>query len=100
MVIQRNCASGLSAVSTAAQAITCGEGDLFVAGGVESMSRAPTVIGKPEKAYSTDFKAFDSALGSRFTNPQIEKEFGADTMTQTSDNLAEEFSSEARRGGK
>lgn len=89
-VIQRNCGSGLGAVVSAAHAVTAGEGDLFLAGGVESMSRAPFVMGKAEAAFSRDMKIFDSAVGSRFPNKEIEKKFGADTMPQTADNLARE----------
>jgi len=90
-VIQRNCGSGLGAVVSAAHAITAGEGDLFLAGGVESMSRAPFVMGKAEAAFSRDMRIFDSAVGSRFPNREIEKKFGADTMPQTADNLAREY---------
>ena len=90
-VIQRNCGSGLGAIISAAHAITCGEGDLIVAGGVESMTRAPFVVGKMEQAYSKQLVSFDSALGARFPNPAIEKEFGADSMPQTADNLAADF---------
>ncbi|MAH84541.1 MAG: beta-ketoadipyl CoA thiolase [Rhodospirillaceae bacterium TMED8] len=90
-VVQRNCGSGMSAMINAAHAITCGEGDVFVAGGVESMSRAPFVIGKSESAFSKSFNVFESSLGARFPNTRIEDEFGADTMPETSDNLAREF---------
>jgi acetyl-CoA C-acetyltransferase len=89
-VIQRNCGSGLGAVISAAHAVTAGEGDLFLSGGVESMSRAPFVMGKAEAAFSRDMKIFDSAVGARFPNREIEKRFGADTMPQTADNLARE----------
>ncbi len=89
-VIQRNCGSGLGAVISAAHAVTAGEGELFLSGGVESMSRAPFVMGKAEAAFSRDMKIFDSAVGSRFPNREIEKRFGADTMPQTADNLARE----------
>lgn len=89
-VIQRNCGSGLGAVISAAHAVTAGEGDVFLSGGVESMSRAPFVMGKAETAFSRDMKIFDSAVGSRFPNREIEKRFGADTMPQTADNLARE----------
>jgi acetyl-CoA C-acetyltransferase len=89
-VIQRNCGSGLGAVVSAAHAITAGEGDLFIAGGVESMSRAPFVLGKAEAAFAREIKIFDSAVGSRFPNRAIERQFGADTMPQTADNLAKE----------
>ncbi|HTV89804.1 MAG TPA: 3-oxoadipyl-CoA thiolase [Stellaceae bacterium] len=90
-VLQRNCGSGLNAIATAAQAITCGEGDVFVAGGVESMSRAPFVMGKSESAFSRDARVFDSTIGARFPNPQVEGRYGADTMPETADNLAREY---------
>ena len=91
MVFQRNCASGLSAISSAAQAVTVGEADMIVAGGVESMSRAPFVVGKSEAAFGRDFKVFDSTIGDRFPNPKIHARFGDDTMPQTADNLAEDY---------
>ncbi|MPY76005.1 MAG: 3-oxoadipyl-CoA thiolase [Alphaproteobacteria bacterium] len=91
MVFQRNCASGLSAITSAAQAITVGEADMIVAGGVESMSRAPFVVGKSEAAFGRDFKVFDSTIGDRFPNPKIHKQFGADSMPQTADNLASDY---------
>ena len=87
-VHQRNCGSGLNAIIAGAHAITCGEADVIVAGGVESMTRAPFVVGKAETAYAKSMVSFDSSLGSRFPNPKIEKEFGDDTMPQTADNLA------------
>jgi acetyl-CoA C-acetyltransferase len=90
-VHNRLCGSGLNAIVAAAQAITCGEADVCVAGGVESMSRAPFVVGKAEQAFAKDFRVFDSSLGARFPNPKIESLYGADTMPQTSDNLAREF---------
>src|SRR5579863_5188947 len=90
-VLQRNCGSGLNAIVMAAQAVTCGEGEAFVAGGVESMSRAPFVMAKAESPYSRDMKVFDSTIGARFPNPKIERQFGADTMPETADNLAREF---------
>ncbi|AVZ17479.1 3-oxoadipyl-CoA thiolase [Pseudomonas aeruginosa] len=89
--VNRLCASGLAAVIDAARAVTCGEGDLFVAGGVESMSRAPFVIAKAEAAYSRDFTAFDSTIGARFPNPRIVEAFGNDSMPQTGDNVAHEY---------
>ncbi|AIN61269.1 TPA: 3-oxoadipyl-CoA thiolase [Pseudomonas aeruginosa] len=88
--VNRLCASGLAAVIDAARAVTCGEGDLYVAGGVESMSRAPFVIAKAEAAYSRDFTAFDSTIGARFPNPRIVEAFGNDSMPQTGDNVAQE----------
>ncbi len=89
--VNRLCSSGLAAVLDAARAITCGEGELYLAGGVESMSRAPFVVGKAEQAFSRDFKVFDSAIGARFPNPLIGAQFGEDTMAQTADNVAREY---------
>jgi len=89
--IQRNCGSGMNAMIDAARAITCGEGELFIAGGAESMTRAPFVVGKAESAYAKNFPVFESSLGARFPNPRIEGEYGADTMPQTADNLARDF---------
>jgi acetyl-CoA C-acetyltransferase len=90
-VLQRNCASGLSAVVAAAHSVTVGEGDLFVAGGVESMSRAPFVMGKAESGFSRNLQVFDSTIGSRFPNAKIEKEFGDWAMPMTADNVAQDF---------
>jgi 3-oxoadipyl-CoA thiolase len=90
-VMQRNCGSGLNAIVTAAQAVTCGEGEVFVAGGVESMSRAPFVINKAESPFGRDGHIYDSTIGARFPNPRIEKDFGADTMPETADNLARDY---------
>jgi acetyl-CoA C-acetyltransferase len=90
-VLQRNCGSGLNAIAMAAQAITCGEGDVFVAGGVESMSRAPFVMGKAETPFSRDARIFDSTIGPRFPNPKVEGRYGADTMPETADNLARDY---------
>ncbi|MBT5298001.1 MAG: 3-oxoadipyl-CoA thiolase [Rhodospirillaceae bacterium] len=90
-VVQRNCGSGMNAIMSAAHAITCGEGDLFVAGGVESMSRAPFVVGKAESPYSKNFSVFESSLGARFPNPKLEAEYGDDVMPETADNLARDF---------
>jgi 3-oxoadipyl-CoA thiolase len=89
--VNRLCASGLAAVIDAARAVTCNEGDLFVAGGVESMSRAPFVMAKAEAAYSRELTVFDSTIGARFPNPKIVAEFGNDTMPQTGDNVAHEY---------
>jgi len=89
--VNRLCSSGLAAVVDAARAITCNEGDLYLAGGVESMSRAPFVIAKAESAYSRDFRMFDSTIGARFPHPDIIKKFGGDTMPETADNVARDF---------
>ena len=75
----------------AARAVTCNEGELFVAGGVESMSRAPFVMAKAEAAYSRELTVFDSTIGARFPNPKIVAEFGNDSMPQTGDNVAQEY---------
>lgn len=90
-VIQRNCGSGLGALISAAHAITCGEADIVVAGGVESMSRSPFVIGKSERAFDRSLTWYDSAVGARFPNPKIEEQFGDDSMPKTADNLAEDY---------
>lgn len=89
--INRLCASGLAAVIDAARAVTCGEGELFLAGGVESMSRAPFVFAKSAQAFSRDFTVFDSTIGARFPNPKIEEIYGNDTMPETGDNVAEKY---------
>jgi acetyl-CoA C-acetyltransferase len=91
MVHNRLCGSGLNAIVGVAHAITCGEADVCVAGGVESMSRAPFVVGKAEQAFTKDFRVFDSSLGARFPNPKIESVYGADTMPETADNLARDY---------
>ncbi|WP_166268833.1 3-oxoadipyl-CoA thiolase [Marinobacter caseinilyticus] len=91
LTVNRLCGSGLAAIIDAARAIRCGEGDLFVAGGAESMSRAPFVMAKSETPFSRDFRAFDSTIGARFPNPRIEQAFGADTMPETADNIAREL---------
>ncbi len=91
LTVNRLCGSGLAAIIDAARAIRCGEGELFVAGGAESMSRAPFVMAKSETPFSRDFRAFDSTIGARFPNPGIERQFGADTMPETADNIAREL---------
>lgn len=89
--VNRLCASGLGAVIDSARAITCGEGDLYIAGGVESMSRAPFVMGKAESAYSRDAKLYDTTIGSRFPNKKITAQYGGHSMPETGDNVAAEF---------
>ena len=91
VVFNRPCGSGLNALTGAAQAISCGEAQVCVAGGVESMTRAPFVVGKAEQAFTKAFSVFDSALGARFPNPKIESRYGGDTMPETADNLAREY---------
>ncbi len=89
--INRLCGSGMEAVGYAARAIKSGEGDLFLAGGVESMSRAPKVMAKAETAYSRTTELYDTTIGWRFTNPRLAERFGSDEMTGTAEIVAREF---------
>lgn len=89
--VNRLCASGLGAVIDSARAITCGEGELYIAGGVESMSRAPFVMGKAESTYSRDAKIYDTTIGSRFPNKKIIAQYGGHSMPETGDNVAADF---------
>lgn len=91
LTVNRLCGSGLAAVLDAACAVRAGEGELFIAGGVESMSRAPFVVAKAQSAWSRDFHVYDSTIGARFPNPKVESGFGADSMPQTADNVAHEL---------
>ena len=90
-VLQRNCASGLGAVVHAAHAITAGEGDVYLVGGVESMSRSPLVMSRAESAFDRGIKLYDSTIGPRFSNPKLTKQFGDDQMPQTADTLARQY---------
>jgi 3-oxoadipyl-CoA thiolase len=92
MTVNRLCASGLSAVVAACHSIMAGEGDLFVAGGVESMSRAPFVFGKPEHAFQRgDQTVYDTTLGWRFPNPRMEEMFPLESMGETGENVAKRY---------
>jgi 3-oxoadipyl-CoA thiolase len=92
VTVNRLCASGLSAVVGASHAIVAGDGDLFVAGGVESMSRAPLVLAKPERAFPRgDTTAWDTTLGWRFPNPRLEAMFPLESMGETGENVAERY---------
>jgi acetyl-CoA C-acetyltransferase len=91
VTVNRLCASGLQAVVDASRAITCGEGELYVAGGVESMSRAPYVMGKSDAPYSREVRMFDTTIGARFPNPKVVKQFGNHSMPETGDNVAKDF---------
>lgn len=91
LTVNRLCGSGIAAIAHAAQATTCKEGELFIAGGVESMSRAPFVLSKSESAYSRNTQLFDSTMGARFPNKNILSQFGSDTMPQTADNIAKDL---------
>jgi 3-oxoadipyl-CoA thiolase len=90
LTVNRLCGSGLAATLDAARAATTGQGELFVAGGVESMSRAPFVMAKSETPYQRQYRMFDSTIGARFPNPKVEKAYGADSMAETADNVARE----------
>ncbi len=89
--INRLCGSGLDAVGTAARAIALGEIDLAIAGGVESMTRAPFVLAKADSAFSRSAKIEDSTIGWRFVNPAMKARFGIDSMPETAENVAQEF---------
>ncbi|MNQ64470.1 Beta-ketoadipyl-CoA thiolase [compost metagenome] len=91
LTVNRLCGSGLAAVLDGARAVRSGEGELFIAGGAESMSRAPFVVAKADCAWSRDFRVFDSSIGARFPNPRVEATFGADSMAETADNVAREL---------
>ena len=91
VTVNRLCASGLQAVVDAARAVTCGEGDLYLAGGVESMSRAPYVMSKSDAPYSREVKMFDTTIGARFPNARFVKQFGNHSMPETGDNVAKDF---------
>ena len=92
VTVNRLCASGLAAVSSACHAVVAGDGDLFVAGGVESMSRAPLVTAKPDAAYPRgDRTLYDTTLGWRFTNPKHAERFPPESMGETGENVAERW---------
>ncbi|MGE3476338.1 MAG: 3-oxoadipyl-CoA thiolase [Rhodospirillaceae bacterium] len=89
--INRLCGSGLDAVAMAARAIKTGEADLMIAGGVESMTRAPFVMGKANTAFSRDAQIFDTTIGWRFVNPLMKAQFGIDSMPETAENVAQDY---------
>ena len=89
--VNRLCASSMEAVAGAARAIKSGEADLVIAGGVESMSRAPFVMGKPDSAFSRGMKLEDTTMGWRFVNPLMKAKYGTDTMPETAEIVAEEY---------
>jgi len=92
VTVNRLCASGLSAVVGACHAVAAGDGDLFVGGGVESMSRAPLVMGKPDQAFLRgDRTVYDTTLGWRFPNPRLAEQFPLETMGETGENVAERW---------
>jgi Acetyl-CoA acetyltransferase len=87
--INRLCGSGLDAIGFAARAIKAGDADLLVAGGVESMSRAPFVMGKATAPFQRQAEMFDTTIGWRFVNPLMQQQFGTDSMPETAENVAE-----------
>lgn len=90
VTLNRLCASGMEAVGAAFRAIACGEMELAIAGGVESMSRAPFVMGKAQSAYSRSMQLEDTTIGWRFVNPLLKAQYGVDAMPQTADNVADD----------
>src|SRR6186713_1255075 len=91
VTLNRLCASGLEAVGTAARAIRAGEMDFAIAGGVESMTRAPFVQGKAQEPFSRTAEVYDTTIGWRFVNPLMKQQYGIDSMPETGENVAEEF---------
>jgi acetyl-CoA acyltransferase len=91
VTVNRLCGSGMDAVAMAARALRTGEASLLIAGGVESMSRAPFVMGKAETAFSRQAELFDTTIGWRFINPRLQAAFGTDSMPETAENVAERY---------
>lgn len=89
--VNRLCASGMSAVIHAARAVQVGDGDFYIAGGVESMTRAPYAMSKGSKPFARDIELFDTSLGWRFVNPRMKSKYGTDSMGQTAENVAEQY---------
>ncbi|AWI86602.1 3-oxoadipyl-CoA thiolase (plasmid) [Alloyangia pacifica] len=89
--VNRLCGSGMDAIGLAARTIRAGDGDLLLAGGVESMSRAPFVVGKASSAFSRNAEMYDTTIGWRFKNPKLDKAFGTHSMPETADNVAEDY---------
>lgn len=91
VTINRLCGSGMDAIGTAARAIRSGEADLIIAGGVESMSRAPFVMDKASEAFSRSVKMYDTTIGWRFINKELDKKYGTEAMIETAENIASDF---------
>ncbi len=91
LTLNRLCGSGMDAIGTAARAIKAGEAEIIIAGGVESMSRAPFVMGKPTEAYSRSQELYDTTMGWRFINKALDKKYGTESMIQTAENIASDF---------
>jgi 3-oxoadipyl-CoA thiolase len=91
VTVNRLCASGMEAIGSAARAIAAGELEFVIAGGVESMSRAPFVMGKADAAFSRSAEVYDTTIGWRFINPLMKKQYGVDSMPETAENVAEDL---------
>lgn len=91
LTVNRLCGSGLAALLDTARAVRCGEGDVFLAGGVEGMSRAPFVMAKATAAFSRSSEIYDTTMGARFPNPAVTAQYGADSMPETADNIASDL---------
>ncbi len=89
--VNRLCASGMSAIASAARSVKIGEGDIYIAGGVESMTRAPFAMSKASKPFARDIELFDTSLGWRFVNPKMKAKYGTDSMGETAENVAEQY---------
>ncbi|HEY4304562.1 MAG TPA: 3-oxoadipyl-CoA thiolase [Gemmatimonadaceae bacterium] len=89
--VNRLCASGMSAVAAAARSVKVGEGDFYIAGGVENMTRAPFVMSKGATPFARNIELFDTSLGWRFVNPKMKAKYGVDSMGQTAENVAEQY---------
>ena len=97
--VNRLCGSGLEAIAVAARAIKAGEGDFYIAGGVENMSRSPFVMPKAESAFTRSAEIHDTTIGWRFVNPRMEAAFGVDPLGVTAENVAERVRISPRRSG-
>lgn len=89
--VNRLCSSGLSAIIHANRAIKAGDGHIFIAGGIENMTRGPLVVSKPSAAFGTDSKMYDSSFGWRFINPKMHQQYGTDAMGETAENLVDKY---------
>jgi acetyl-CoA acyltransferase len=89
--VNRLCSSGLSAIIHANRAIKAGDGHVFIAGGIENMTRGPLVVSKPSAAFGTDSKMYDSSFGWRFVNPKMHQQYGTDAMGETAENLVDKY---------
>jgi 3-oxoadipyl-CoA thiolase len=100
ITINRLCSSGLNAVGLAAQGIRAGEIDFAIAGGVESMTRAPLVMGKAQEAFQRSAQVEDTTIGWRFINPLMKQQYGVDAMPETAENVAEDYPGRAQGPGR